>query len=155
MPIHIRPYTPADQAFITALVARFSEFDLPAWRPRQEIDNANQAALLKAMLTPEADAAIFIAANENDTPAGFMHLQTQFDYFNGEKHGYISDLAVDPAFEGQGVGQLLMDCAEAWTREKGYSLLTLYVFAGNTRARRLYEKNGFGQEVIKYVKPIG
>jgi RimJ/RimL family protein N-acetyltransferase len=52
------------------------------------------------------------------------------------------------------VGRLLMDAAEDWAREKGYQRLTLDVFAGNERARRVYEKNGFTEEVVKYVKPV-
>jgi ribosomal protein S18 acetylase RimI-like enzyme len=76
------------------------------------------------------------------------------DYFTAKKHGYISDLAVDKTFEGQGVGRMLMDQAGEWARQKGYRLLTLYVFAGNQRAQRMYERNGFSQEVIKYVKAI-
>ena len=66
--------------------------------------------------------------------AGFIHLETQADYFSGEKHGYISDLAVSKSFEGRGVGRILLEAAEAWARVNGYRLLTLYVFSGNTRA---------------------
>ncbi|MGE5377355.1 MAG: GNAT family N-acetyltransferase [Bacteroidota bacterium] len=55
----------------------------------------------------------------------------------------MSDLAVDQKFEGQGIGRLLLEVAEDWTRSNGYHLLTLYVFAGNTRALQIYEKHGF------------
>lgn len=49
---------------------------------------------------------------------------------------------------------MLLETAEEWTRTNGYRLLALYVFAGNARARQIYEKHGFDQEVIKYVKVI-
>ncbi len=153
MVIRVRVFEPSDSDFIKSLIPRFSEFDLPAWRQRDEIDQATQTSLQKAMEEPEPDSAIFIVEDESGTPAGFIHLETQVDYF-GEKHGYISDLAVDKSFEGQGVGHLLLEKAEEWTRTKGYCLLSLYVFAGNTHARRIYEKHGFDQEVIKYVKEI-
>ena len=87
--------------------------------------------------------------------AGFIHLQTQTDYFSGGKHGYISNLTVDRAFEGQGIGHLLLETAEDWSRVKGFSLLTLYVFAGNRRVQEIYEKHGYRQEIVKYVKVIG
>ncbi len=153
MAIRVRIYKPDDRNFITSLIPRFSEFELPAWRKRDEIDSATQTSLQRAMEEPEPDSAIFIAEDEMGTPVGFIHLETQIDYF-GEKHGYISDLAVDQSFEGKGVGHLLLETAEEWTRTKGYRLLSLYVFAGNTHARRIYEKHGFDQEVIKYVKEI-
>ena len=154
MNIHIRPFQPSDQGFIASLTTRFSEIDLPAWRSKSEVDRTNQVALQKAIHAPEPDSVIFVAEAEDGRQAGFIHLQTQIDYFNGEDHGYISDLAVDKSFEGQGVGRALMNIANEWARERGYQLLTLYVFASNTRAQQLYEKNGFQQELIKYAKVI-
>lgn len=154
MTIHIRPFTSSDTNFIESLIPRFSEFDLPSWREKEEIDTANLALLKKAMETPEPDSAIFIAEDETGKRAGFLHLKTQIDHFNGSKTVYISDVAVDSSFEGQGVGRVLLDKAEAWAREQGCSLLTLYVFSNNSRARKIYEKFGFAEEVIKYAKPL-
>jgi len=153
MTICIRPYKTTDHEFVLSLVTRFSEFELPKWRVADEIDHTNRVLLEKALNQPEPDSAIFIA-EEQGMPAGFIHLQTQTDYFNGEKHGYISDVAVDQAFEGRGVGRLLLETAEDWAHQNGYRLLTLHVFAGNTHAQQIYEKNGFKQEVLKYVKVV-
>ena len=152
MAIRIRPYQPSDREFVLSLVTRFSEFELPEWRQKDEIDQANRFFLKQAMRHP--DSAIFVAEEESGALAGFIHLQAQTDYFSGEKHGYISDVAVSKDFEGQGIGRMLLETAEHWTRTQGYHILTLYVFAGNTRARQIYEKQGFSQEVIKYVKTI-
>lgn len=154
MTIQIRQHQPSDNEFILSLVSRFSEFELPEWRQRAEIDGTNQASMERALNQPGPDSAIFIAEDENGKQAGFIHLQTETDYFRDEKYGYISDLAVDAAFEGLGIGRTLLETAEAWARTKGYRLLALYVFSGNRRARQLYEKNGFQEEVIKYVKAV-
>lgn len=154
MMIRIRDYRPSDREFILSLVSRFSEFTLPEWRQREEIDGTNLASIERALEALKPDSAIYIAENENGTPAGFIHLQTETDYFRDEKYGYISDLAVDEPFEGQGIGRLLLKAAEDWARTNSYQLLALYVFAGNTRARQVYEKYGFQQEVIKYVKAV-
>ena len=48
-----------------------------------------------------------------------------------------------------------MIAAEAWSRERDHSLLTLNVFVQNARARALYERQGFASETIRYVKAIG
>jgi ribosomal protein S18 acetylase RimI-like enzyme len=154
MNIHIRLFTPSDTTFIESLIPRFSEFDLPAWRQKDEIDNTNLASLKKAMDTPEPGSAIYIAEDETGKRAGFLHLQTQTDYFNGKKVGYISDLAVDSSFEGHGIGRILLDKAEEWAHEQGCHLLSLYVFSNNLRARKIYEKLGFNEEVTKYIKPL-
>jgi GNAT superfamily N-acetyltransferase len=154
MAIRIRPYQLSDGEFILSLVSRFSEFDLPEWRQINEIDGTNRVSMERALKQLEPDSAIFVAEDENGGLAGFIHLQTETDYFRGEDYGYISELAVEKSFEGQGIGRMLLETAEAWTRKQGYQLLALYVFAGNTRARQVYEKYGFRQEVIKYVKMI-
>lgn len=155
MPFRIRRYTSADQEFVLSLAERFSDFELPAWRSTAELDNANQVALKKVLEVPELESVLLLAEDETGQPAGFVYLHSQTDFFNGQKVGYLSDLAVDKAFEGQGVGRLLMEAAEAWARKQGYPHLALNVFATNTRARQMYEKFGFQQEVVKYVKPLG
>ncbi len=154
MSIRIRQHKPSDNEFILSLVSRFSEFELPGWRQKDEIDGTNQASMQRALNQPEPASAILIAEDENGNPAGFIHLQTETDYFRAEKYGYISDLAVDASFEGRGIGRQLLAAGEEWARAKGYRLLALYVFSGNRRARELYEKYGFQEEVIKYGKAI-
>ncbi len=154
MSIHVRPCLPADHEHISALITRFSEFALPDWRSADEIDRTNRLSLQKALEEPEPEAAILVAEDDTQGPVGFIHLQTQVDYFSGEKHGYISDVAVSKAVEGRGVGRILLEAAESWGRSNGYRLLTLYVFAANARARQVYERDGFQPEVIKYVKVI-
>jgi len=154
MTIHIRTFKSSDSKFISSLVTRFSEFDLPEWRVTNEIDDTNRILLQKAMEQPESDSIIFVAEDENGRLAGFTHLQTQTDYFNGEKHGYISDLAVDKSYEGQGIGHILIGKAEEWALQKGYLLLTLHVFAGNRHAQHVYENHGFSLDIIKYTKAI-
>lgn len=55
---------------------------------------------------------------------------------------HVSNLFVDPAFQGRGIGSALM--AEAERRIEGD--LTLSVFTVNPDARRLYERLGFVHE---------
>jgi ribosomal protein S18 acetylase RimI-like enzyme len=154
MAVRIRQYASSDQEFILSMISRFSDFELPAWRQRAEIDDTNRTSMEQALEKSGSDSAIFVAEEDNGQFAGFIHLETETDYFTGEKIGYISDLAVGTAFEGQGMGRRLLETAETWARAKGYRLLALYVFAGNVRAQRLYEKKGYQPEVIKYVKHI-
>ena len=41
------------------------------------------------------------------------------------------------------------------TEEAGYPWLTLHVFEGNDRARRLYEQTGYVVEWTRMLKPVG
>jgi ribosomal protein S18 acetylase RimI-like enzyme len=60
----------------------------------------------------------------------------------GAGEAYISDVAVAMDCQGQGVGQRLMQHAEAWARSHGREQLTLWVAASNAPAIQLYKKSG-------------
>jgi ribosomal protein S18 acetylase RimI-like enzyme len=100
------------------------------------------------------DTASFLAEDENGHPLGFIHLQTGTDYYYHEKHGYISNLIVAPEGEGRGIGRLLMEKGEEWARAQGYRWITLSVFAQNLRAREVYKRLGYGEDIMRYVKEL-
>jgi GNAT superfamily N-acetyltransferase len=52
------------------------------------------------------------------------------------------------------VGRVLLEAAEDWARERRLPWLTLNVFEGNERARKLYERLGYAAETLRYVKPL-
>jgi ribosomal protein S18 acetylase RimI-like enzyme len=63
--------------------------------------------------------------------------------FDGRR-GMVYHLAVDEAFRGQGIGNLLMDEVEARLKEKGCRKAYLLVKQGNSAAE-MYEKRGWGE----------
>ena len=56
--------------------------------------------------------------------------------------------------EGRGIGRALMAAGEEWSRGRGHRLLTLNVFAANSRARSLYERIGYEPDTSKMVKVL-
>lgn len=59
------------------------------------------------------------------------------------RHNGSLTVGVLPAFQGQGLGTLMMERALLWAREQQLSRIELSVFYGNTKAQKLYEKFGF------------
>ncbi|HHV59461.1 MAG TPA: ribosomal protein S18-alanine N-acetyltransferase [Clostridiaceae bacterium] len=57
--------------------------------------------------------------------------------------GHITNIAVHPEFQGEGVGNCLMYNLIELARKEGLTRLTLEVRAGNLKARSLYKKYGF------------
>jgi ribosomal protein S18 acetylase RimI-like enzyme len=57
--------------------------------------------------------------------------------------GYIAALYVHPDAAGAGVGRRLLEHAVTALAADGYRAVTLWVFAGNERARGLYASAGF------------
>ena len=61
-------------------------------------------------------------------------------------------LAVSEQAEGNGVASLLVELAEAETRKQQAFSLSLNVFSNNKRARSLYRKFAFDEEMIRCIK---
>lgn len=59
------------------------------------------------------------------------------------RFAFLSDVVVDEAEQGQGIGRLLMDAAVEWAREQSVSSLELGVFEFNEAAIAFYQHLGF------------
>jgi ribosomal protein S18 acetylase RimI-like enzyme len=109
---------------------------------------------LDAFFDAGMQGSTLLIAEDAGRPAGFAFLEHHTDYFSGERHGHLGMIAVAESAEGRGAGAALLSAAEAWSHAHGYRTLTLNVFEGNERARRVYERAGYRVETIRYVKRI-
>lgn len=57
----------------------------------------------------------------------------------------VHDLAVDPAWRGQGVGAALLAAVQVQAHARGAVKITLEVLSGNHAAQSLYRRCGFAQ----------
>ena len=71
----------------------------------------------------------------NGRPAGFAATEQGDDE--------LSDLWVDPAVAGRGIGSALLHAADEVVRARGFDTIRLQVLTANTRAIRLYERHGY------------
>lgn len=152
--IHIRLADSGDDDFILGLVERFVGFELPPWRRRGETAAGIRQDLARHLRDQPAGSFLFVAEDDDGQRVGFLHLQTTTDFFTGASNCHISDLAVATGHDGKGVGGALIAYAERWAREHHCRHVTLAVFPGNARARALYAKHGFGEEMIRMAKPV-
>jgi GNAT superfamily N-acetyltransferase len=152
--IQIRPAQPSDIDFIISLLPRLSEFGPPDWRGQNEMFQVDTEVLRDHLMRDPENSPIFIAEDDQATPLGFIHLHEGSDYYYKEQHGHIADLIVAKEGEGRGIGRLLIEKGEEWARSKGYRWITLSVFARNVHAREVYQRLGFNEDVMKYVKVL-
>jgi GNAT superfamily N-acetyltransferase len=61
-------------------------------------------------------------------------------------YGELCALYVDPAQWGQGVGVALVSAARAQLFEQGFRDAVLWVMAGNVRAERFYQRDGWAPD---------
>lgn len=150
----LRPAEAADGPSLLRLTARLAAFPVPGHREAAEIELADHAILGRAVQTPAEDALLLVADDSADGIVGYIFVTTRIDYFTGKPHAHIEILTVAAGQEGKGVGRSLMDAAEAWSARRGYSQVTLNVFATNERARAVYARLGYEPELLRYRKAI-
>lgn len=152
--VRVRQASILDKDFIFSLLPRLAEFNPHRWRIREEMTAGDKRVLESVLSTNSIDRAVLVAEDIDEKPLGFIYLNTAADYYTQEKHGHISDLVVAAAGKGRGIGSILMNAGEKWTKDQGYEFLTLNVFGQNQRARKLYENLGYDEDMIKYVKKL-
>lgn len=151
---HVRLARAADDEFILGLVPRFVAFDLPPWRKRSETLAGIRDDIARHLRELPPASHLYVAEDEDGERLGFLHLQTQKDFFTGALNCHIADLVVAPQYDGQGTGSALLAFAERWAKEHRCRLLTLGVFSGNERARVLYDRCGYGIETLRMAKAV-
>jgi ribosomal protein S18 acetylase RimI-like enzyme len=78
----------------------------------------------------------------DDQPAGVANCVYSFSTFKAQKVINIHDLAVNPQFRGNGIGEALLAEVERKAKKENCCKVTLEVREDN-RARNLYERSGF------------
>ena len=105
-------------------------------------------ARLCADLARIAGAASFIAWLE-DKPIGLINCFEGYSTFKAQPLLNVHDIAVLDGQRGQGVGQALLQAAEAHARSRGCCKLTLEVLDQNERALRTYAAAGFKRYALQ------
>lgn len=136
------------QQAVVALIDAYARDPMGNGRPlAQEVRRA-----LIPGLQQHPTTVIFLAY-QADTAIGIALCFRGFSTFAARPLINIHDLAVLPAYRGQGVGRRLIEQVERKARNLGCCKLTLEVQENNHRARQVYEALGFAQS--EYVEAAG
>ncbi len=99
-----------------------------------------------------SDTNVWVAI-EADATVGFIAVKLHSEDSMGE----IYMVAVEPDFQGHGIGTALMEFALTWMKEAGMSIAMVDTGGddGHAPARRTYEKMGFGLlPIARYFKKL-
>ena len=144
--------------------AAYREFAPPDWKPppyELQLELFGQAL---------ADPEVYCLLAEADDGelAGLVAVQPgSFAPMRlDERTAFLWRLFVEPPFHGTGLARALHDEGLREAGERGYTTIHLLAAAGQARARRFYEREGwvlvgepfvqegFGMEVVEYRRPI-
>ena len=148
--IRVRPYVPADRAFILSLAPRLA-IGIPPWREPQVWIATVQGWITRSIEQHGTTTMVFVAEDDQGERLGFATIAHE-THFTGERQAYVGELATSEAAEGCGVGKALIQACEQWAREQGYRILSLATGAANARALGFYRHLGYRDEDIKLIK---
>lgn len=129
----IRPATLDDAQALAALATQLGY-------PSEPEQIAQRLTLLSSL-----GSQVFVAEVEGQV-VGFVQVSPYFPFLM-DRAAEIAALVVDERWRGQGIGHALLQTAEAWAREKGYSAMHVRTNIVRERAHRFYRREGY--EVVK------
>jgi ribosomal protein S18 acetylase RimI-like enzyme len=144
----VRRVDAADAERVSPLFALYREFY------GKPYDQALAADFLRARL--ERDESVVLLAESAGEPVGFTQLYPGFSSVSVAPAWVLNDLYVAEAARGTGAAAALMEHAERLAREAGAVALQLETARDNTRAQRLYERQGYvvGEGYLHYAKSL-
>lgn len=140
--INVREALPVDAERIAVLCIQLG-YDVPLAHVERTLGRRN------------ADNEIFVAIATRVGVIGWIGVNL-IESLTSSRIGHIGGLVVEDEYRGVGVGVLLLDRAERWTRDHGCSTLALRSNVIRERAHGFYERHGFIRKKSQhyYEKPL-
>jgi ribosomal protein S18 acetylase RimI-like enzyme len=154
------------RGYAAAYLPRLVELSLAAWAPvfasvEQQLAGSGvfeaqhpdwRAGQQEAVESACATLHVRVAEVDDDV-AGFVAVGRRED----EPIGEIHMVAVDPRYQGQGIGRRLTEVALEWIAEQGFATAMVETAGdpGHAPARRLYESTGFTPfPIVRYFRTV-
>ena len=119
-----------------------------------EVDDKALAATWKWIEDTEEEFWCTLAADNAGEVVGFTQYQLMHRSLSGSRVCYLSDLYVEPAIRGGGVGRALIDHVFQFARSNDIPNVRWLTQDYNTAARKLYDTYGEKSDFILYSFPV-
>ena len=148
----IRFATSEDGEKMYAMLPRLAAFQLPNKRTPKDTYSGDAKMLRKWIDGEEHDCFVYVAVDKANIVLGWSYVRMQAEFMSYEPGCHLEVILVDETAAGNGIGQALLEISETEAKKRGAQSMTLHVWKNNIRARSIYEKNGFTDELSRYVK---
>ncbi len=156
MQVTLRPMKKKDMALIRKLTVE-TGWNSMSETDRKELNKKQWSRHMEEVFenfAKQENSEIYVAEDENHTFAGYLFVGESRNLMVGKSSGFIYDIYVNEEFRGKGIGKQLIERAENYCRQRGYTRLSLMVSAHNKPALKLYESTGFQKDQIYMDKEI-
>jgi ribosomal protein S18 acetylase RimI-like enzyme len=151
----IRRGEPSDLERLVELFLDLRDFGIANGerRPlRWEIDPSRYArARFSEALGDPTDHHVAVAVDGDGRVIGTCHTEL------GDQHpcpAHVTTLILDEPHRGKGLGRALLDDAFEWCARRGVDEVSLDTGVRNTAGRRFYERYGFEEASVVFIKTV-
>ena len=157
--VQIRPFVPTDRATVLQALIALQNHEVPLHDSRLPGETTMERYLAELLRDLRDGSGIIFIAEAAGVFVGcvaclVVEEQSVQETPDSNRHGYVSDIFVDPRCRSRGVAQLLLAAAERHLIGAGVTRLRINVLANNAEARRAYERYGFTPYEVMYEKRI-
>jgi GNAT superfamily N-acetyltransferase len=141
---------PAKESDLEAVLSLYAQPDLD----NGEVLSREEAIVVFKKMKLYPDYKIYIAQSGNTVIGTFALLIMDNLGHLGAPSGIIEDVAVDPKWQGQGIGTKMMQFALEVSRNRGCYKVALSSNVKREKAHRFYEKAGFVKHGYSFVVDV-
>ena len=150
-----RPAQLNDKEELLSLFPELADFELPIQRVAKHLWEGD-AELLCSILEEKSTVTFAdVAINKSGSILGVIMVTLREELLSHAPSAHLETIIVAPHARGNGLGSQLLKRAEKKVLDMGAKSLTLHVFSNNIRARSLYKKHGYDEELLRCIKWLG
>lgn len=152
----VRPATEADLERLAGLAAEAVAEQRDArggavWSAREARPLPAEPSLARDLADGDS---LVLAGTIDDVVVGYAVVRT--DHLrDGTTLGIVTDIYVEPDARAVGVGEVLVDAAVAWCRERGCRGVDALALPGNRETKNFFESFGFTARALVVHRSLG
>ncbi len=126
-----------------AMLLKFLQVTYQELYPQQQ-DYRHLESTIDRYLTSDTPLwFVTISQSDRSIKIACLWVGIAIDQITGIRHPNIFLIYVDPVHRRQGIGRALMQYAQVWAKDQGYTQIGLQVFTENQPAIDLYQQLGY------------
>ena len=150
----LRAAVGADGPAMIALLPELAAFELPPKRKPEYLWHGDRDMVEDWLAGNRPECFSIVAVDGNGTLGGYAFVSMREEMLSHEPSSHLEVLVVGAHARRAGLGARLCAGAEAEAKARGATSMTLHVFGNNERARALYAKIGYDEELIRAIKHL-
>jgi len=150
----VREATTGDVAAMLDLFPRLASFDLPPARVPEHLWIHDEKLLKSWALGNEDSCLVHVAVDADGNLLGLVMTTLRPELLSHAPSAHLEAIVVSEDAQGKGIGGALVEATEAAAKARGALSITLHVFERNKRARKIYARAGYEEELIRCTKKL-